>query len=948
MNFNGKKLINRKLFHTVGLFFTPLLKKNGYLNFNSSHYKFLSDDITKKATKTKSLKEKDVSLHNKLTPFYESIREIIEDNEGKLCLVQVGSFYEIYFDQALTYGEKLGLKVVYKKTNNHIIPMIGFPVFQLHKFVKILVSDFKTSVVLIDQINSKKKNSKLLVERKVRRIISSGTLTDFQFSSSCTNNFLLSILFKQSTSNYFSDIESSVGLSWIDLSVGDFYTQKIALSQLRNEIFRINPVEILISKDFEKKKIKNESFSSIFEFLNKYFITYHKTTSNDNTSLFNMDTSWSQKKIENLSSIEKMAMNMILSYIKTCFPNFEISINIPKKYTSEKFLQMDFRTRKSLELNTRFNSRFNSEAGSLLRSINKTKTISGHRLLKEWINSPILDLDEIKFRQNFVKIFINNSFLRNNLRNELSKINDIKKSILRLSLANENIIGSLLLIADDLASFEKIFTLIKNEYKINPDDLEPLRIYIEKKQFDTNLSSIILDVIDKQFINQTNFSNDDMHNITLLNDSDVLKSLSQYQDYLKKNFKKNPSTLSEDSFVVKNNYNAKISSLHKKLIDFKDQEELLFSKIKNQIQKVDANLLVVRKTNHNQYSNVIVISGNSKLLDKIYNQLSNKIFERKKQLLIYLPDDWIKLRTRIEDTVEKIKNCEIEVMNMLKLKVLKKANVIIQMNNFVSFIDITSSFAISAIENNLTCPQIKNEPQLKIIKGRHLSVESVLKNSNVMFTPNDININSKNKLWIITGPNMGGKSTFLRQNAIIIILSQIGSFVPAESAEIGIFDRIFTRIGSSDDISNNLSTFMIEMIETCNILQNATKKSFAVIDELGRGTSGKEGLVIAYSTLIHLIKKNECLTLFATHFGSDLSKYLDSSDIERETIKYFKTNVAIKSNEYKNYLNFNLDLIFDHKLIPGISKNSFALEIAKHAGFPESALTIAHDTLKSM
>lgn len=277
-------------------------------------------------------------------------------------------------------------------------------------------------------------------------------------------------------------------------------------------------------------------------------------------------------------------------------------------------------------------------------------------------------------------------------------------------------------------------------------------------------------------------------------------------------------------------------------------------------------------------------------------------------------------------------------MNEFKKRFIEKSNEIREISDVLGYLDILSSFALLARERNLVCPVVDQSNRLEIIGGRHLVVEDAISNRSLeKFTENDCRLDN-GELWVVSGPNMGGKSTFLRQNAVIVLLAQMGCFVPCKSARIGLVDKIFSRVGSADDLYNEMSTFMVEMVETSFILKGATNRSLAILDEIGRGTSGKEGVSIAFATLRHLIKNNVCRSLFATHFGQELNDIVQrrKEDDFTEKIQFYKSGIV---------QTLKGDFYYDHKLRPGICKNSDALRVAKMAGFPDDALEIAKEVL---
>lgn len=890
-----------------------------------------------------------------LTPLYASMKKLIDSNQGNVCLIQVGSFYELYFEQATTYAPKLGLKVASRKTNNFVIPMAGFPVYQLQKFVKILVHDLEVNVAIIDQFPGRGKSLDNIIHRRISRIVSPGTLVDESFLNFSQNNYLLSISFLPNCTNVPADEDSVVGLSWIDLSVGEFYVQQTTLGDLIADITRINPSEVIIGKEFQEINLASGSWYPPLQDLRKFFLRYHKTAYTNLKINFKNNLQVTRKALENFSVREEAAMNMILSYIQVNLPDSNPSLEVPTQFWNQNCLQMDSRTREALELTERSTHGRNSAVGSLLSTIRRTVTPSGTRLLTQWIKSPSLDVVEIRRRQDFVTLFMKNKFLKLTLISQLLSLGDFVRSVQKLSFNSGDTVTNLLAVAEGLAKLNDLKSFLNNEYESDPDECQVLGLILPDFYVPISLSTKILNTLHVEY-NEVHETEDVQVEEVQEEQEMELEKLTNSGSYSNKSldkYKSLPRATSEQafSFSIKRDYNELLAEHHDSLDVLKSQEIKLLQETKDDLHKIDPKLNVIKKAQHGRYLNVLYISGKQKLVDEAYELLGNEVREKRKASLVYKPQEWSKLQAFIDEKTEQIKVFEREIIEDLRLNVLEEISAIRHGGRMVDFLDVTTSFAVLAEENNLVCPRFLKSPSLTIEEGRHLVVESGLKSVSSMFVPNDTALNSASSLWVISGPNMGGKSTFLRQNALIVILAQIGSFVPAVKAKLGVVDKIFTRIGASDDLFSDLSTFMVEMVETSNILKNATPRSLAIVDEIGRGTSGKEGLAIAYATLLNLLKVNKCRTLFATHFGKELNAMLTSNSIDQHKIRYYRTRVirldnGQQSNDPSN--SKNLNLIIDHKLEPGISERSYALEVAQMAGFPKQALKNAKAALESI
>lgn len=882
-----------------------------------------------------------------LTPLYASMKRLIVQNPGCVCLIQVGSFYELYFEQAEIYAPKLGLKVSSRKTNNYTIPMAGFPIYQLQKFVRVLVQDIQANVAIVDQCPNATVDSSNIIHRKISRIISPGTLVDESFMNYQQNNYLLSISLPTNLTQISFDLDCPIGLSWIDLSVGEFYVQKTTLADVLADVARINPSEIVLPKELQNENLTDGKLFNLLQELRKYFLRFHQTSYSDLKLKFKSNLQVTRKALEQFSIREEAAMNMILSYINVNLPEANLSLDLPTQFWNDKYLQMDARTREALELTQRSHNGRTSIIGSLFTTIKRTVTASGTRLLTQWLKAPILDIKELQYRQDFVQLFLENKYLSLSLRSQLGKIDDCARSLQRLSIGSGDLVSHLVSIADSLTKLHQIEKFLAEEYTNNPSNFKVLKTFLRDFEVPMAEANEILNTLHIEYGNTEELVDDEA-------DFGIDEEYSESGSYGNLSIEKYKNLKPKNeggsfTFSVKRDYNETLSNLHSQLENLRRNEINVINSVRDKLLLIEGKFLVQKKLQHGRHQNVLFISGKAKLIDSVDRLLGEGVREKRKASIIFKPSTWSDLQLRIEDVIMNIKLEENRIINHLRSKVLDQIIRIRKIGKMADFLDVTSSFSVLASENDLVRPKFCKTSQIKIKGGRHLVVETGLKQVGRMFQPNDTKIGYTScNLWVISGPNMGGKSTFLRQNALIVILAQIGSYVPAEKVSIGVVDKIFTRIGASDDLFSDLSTFMVEMVETSNILKNATSRSLAIVDEIGRGTSGKEGLAIAYATLVNLLQVNKCRTLFATHFGKELESLLTSNNINQEKIQFMRTRVLDPNNNSKKSRSLDMDLIFDHKLEPGISERSYALEVAQMAGFPEKALKDAFYALEKI
>lgn len=871
---------------------------------------------------------------NALSPLLASTRRLIDEHKGCVCLIQVGSFYELYFEQASIIGPKLGIKVATRKTSNHQIPMAGFPLSQLQKFVKIIVHDLHLNAAIVDQFGASE-DSTNLKHRKVSRIISPGTLVDELFLNYSQNNYLVAVQLPHK-SVILKDLEAEVGILWVDVSLGESFVQSSTIGELAGDLRRISPSEIILPKEFQNAGMDFEWLSDIAD-LKKYFVRFHKTTYKDYKLHLQNNIVATRKLLESLSVREEAALNLVLSYVNVNLPDRQLLLDIPTRHVSSRYLNMDSRTRDALELTGRSTFGTVSVVGSLLNTIKNTVSPSGSRLLTQWIKLPIMDENELRHRYEFVALFQKNAFLRLHVRLHLSHMGDFVRSLQKLTLKTGSPVVNLQSVAVGLTSLQQLHKMLSDpQENLTALEKELLSNFLHVFDIPSDIAVKILDTFEleehKPIVEESTRDFPQSLEDQLISGSNL--GLDGINAYVKKSSANPTQELQE--FVVKKDFSRKLSSLHRDFEAAAKREINFVGEVAASVKELDPKATVVQKDQVGRHFNVLSITSRSKNLEGILDLLVTKheldLIEKKKISLLMKASQISRLTEEKLTLMRRILEEERKIIESLSEEVLKEIFRIRAAGRKADFLDVTASFGQIAQQNNWVRPQFTSTTCLEISEGRHPVVEASLRSNGQNFMVNDTRLGKNATLWVISGPNMGGKSTFLRQNALIVIMAQIGSFVPASRAKLCLVDRLFTRIGASDDIFSDLSTFMVEMLETSNILRNATSKSLAIVDEIGRGTSGREGLAIAYATLVSLLTENKCRTLFATHFGHELKALLSSNGIREDKLQFLRTSVSEKEGT----------LFFDHRLEPGISERSYAFEVAKLAGFPEKSL--AHAT----
>lgn len=900
--------------------------------------------------KKKNTNNEKLNSTNHLPPSIRQVRQLMDKYKDNVVLTQMGSFYELYFEHATQYAPKLNITLTSKSFASGKVPFAGFPVHQLNRHLKVLVNQYGYSVTIVDQfkkdldINS----NPTKFTRRVTRIVTPGTFVDEAFENFKENSYLLTIEFPDKCMERVVDSDIKIGISWCDISTGELYVQQLHLCELVSTITRIQPKEIVLKDELIPYKIESGNWYPELVELKKYFIKYQNPSSHyrpvssfislfasQNKKLSDNTRSQLRYIFENFEQKELAALRNLLVYVSDHFPNYSINFQLPNRQAVSSIMQIDSRTSRALELHSTVLN--NNRKGSLLSTINRTITPVGSRLLKQWLSGPSTDIKEIKKRQNIVDLFSSNEALCDSIVQCFKDISDISRILQKFSFGKGNGID--------------LLRIVKS--------LKTLSIILEKlDQYKNCVTTKRNKAILEELVKNLRFDNtvvDDIYNS--LSEEEILKSEKrQADDECYKGSIVDINDQSNDGnrykyemSIINPAFHPKLRLLFNNYWNLEQKKLELERKMKNFFgSSFEIKRISLKQRQSKDY--VVQIVANSEQIQKLQEKISKNqdfrfndstfsVLQKSSQTLWLANKRWTELAYAIENAIINIKTEENAILLTFKNKLVSRSNEIRNINNTIGYLDILISFARLAREKNLVCPKVTNEVTLNIVNGRHIMVEDGLASKSLSnFVSNDCEINSS-EVWIITGPNMGGKSTFLRQNAIIVILAQIGCFVPCDRAEIGIVDKIFSRVGSADDLYNDMSTFMVEMIETSFILRGATKRSLAILDEIGRGTSGKEGVRIAFATIKYMMEHNKCRTLFATHFGKEIKTILENSKDESYKllalqIKYYQTSVLkLENNRF----------MYDYKLKPGICEKSDAFNVAKMAGFPYEVLQVVQN-----
>ncbi len=816
--------------------------------------------------------EKRETIENKeknLSPAMKQYVELKKQYCNEFLFFQMGDFYEMFYDDAKNASEILGITLTSRnKDSDGPIPMCGIPCHSSDSYcVRLLDEGYK--VAICNQVENASE-SKGIVKRKVVRVLTPGTsIVGDHLTESKESQFLLSIA---ASSSKFDEI-TSWGISWIDVTTGDFSAVEVASDiferRLDSELERLRPKEILL----QNKRIISPRMRSILDNLNVRIeeISELQIYSKDPFEYVQKQNG-KQKVFEKLNSKSPLftASANLIKYLEKNqlgdLPHIR-PIVLPDKNQS---MFLDAVTQSNLELV--YPQDKNRKVITLFDVLDNTSTSMGGRLLKSWILSPLINLKRIKQRTDAVDELMKKRIERKKIIEYLSNIKDLERIQSKIGLKTSNA-RDLKSLADSIVFLPKINSCIKS---------------FKSKE----IRSISADW-------------------DLLSDVEKLISTSLREEL--------PVSV-KDGDIFADGVNKELDELRKITKDGKSWLE----NYENQLKET-TNLPL--KIGYNRVFGYYI---------ELSRRFSNKVpesFSRKQTLVSserFITSELKEIEEKLEFSGEKSKELEFLMFGELRQKIAKKSKRILDSSRKIAELDSIASLASAAEQNDYVRAETNNNLDIEIIQGRHPVLDV---DYSTAFVPNDLAMNSDRKIMIVTGPNMSGKSTFLRQSALIVLMAQIGSFVPAESAKIGIVDRIFTRVGAHDRLSEGKSTFMVEMLETAEILNEATRDSFIVFDEVGRGTSTYDGVSIAWAIVefLHNNENRQSRTLFATH-------YHELSVLEDKLSKVVNLTVDVREQDE--------EVVFLRKVIDGICNKSYGIHVGKLAGLPSQVLNRASELME--
>lgn len=799
-----------------------------------------------------------------MTPMMTQYLKTKEEYADCILFYRLGDFYEMFFDDAIKASKELEITLTGKDCGlSERAPMCGVPFHSASVYIaKLIEKGYK--VAICEQVEDPKL-AKGIVKREVIRVVTPGTVIDEELLDEKNNNYL-AVIYSQ---------RDKYGFAVSDISTGEIYTTEInGTDEALNEIARYEPKEILLNSDAAEK------LSSQVEL--RFHITPDECTDDffENSEFEkNILQQFGKTSLSEISLDTKpyavYAVGAMIAYLEHTQKTSLTYLNTINTYEVNQYMDIDVNTRRNLEITETMRDKV--KRGSLLWVLDNTETSMGARLLKQWVEKPLINPIEINKRLYSVKELTENIMLRDDLSAVLSGTYDISRIISRISLGT-----------------------------VTPKDLIALKLTLLKlPELEYTLSNVKSPMLG------------DMRK-----DFDMLEDV---YDLLERAINDEPPALLRDGNVIKEGFNEEIDNLRIAMRDGKkwlaaleneERESTGISKLKVGYNKVFGYYIEVTKSAikdvPDYYIRKQTLANCERYITPKLKEIENTILGASEKIVTLESYVFEQVRTSVSEEIERLKNAA----------------------HIIATTDVLLSLAQTAYKNNFTMPEISDNGKIEITDGRHPVVEKMAKNS--MFVPNDTLLNNEDdRMIIITGPNMAGKSTYMRQVALITLMAQIGSFVPAKSAKIGIVDKIFTRVGASDDISSGQSTFMLEMTEVSHILKNATSKSLIILDEIGRGTSTFDGLSIAWAVVEYIHNKHKigAKTLFATH-------YHELTELEEELDGVKNYRIAVKKR--------GDDITFLRKIVRGGADDSYGIEVAALAGVPKEVISGAKKILKKI
>jgi len=804
-----------------------------------------------------------------LTPMMEQYYEIKNEYPDSIVFFRMGDFYEMFDEDAKLASKELDITLTSRdKDGDDPTPMAGVPYHSVESYLQRLIN--KGHTVAIAEQTEDPEEASGIVERDVVRVVTPGTVVDDGMIDGSENNFLICIYAKYVDSNS----EEGYGISAVDVSTGDFFVTEVKeKGDLFSEILRYEPTECLLPNSL----YSDEGFLEELKQENEMMIHTHREDA-FHTAKSQLLDHFSATSLEPLGLKGKdkavKAAGAVLDYLKETQKRTMDYIKRLRFYSSDKYMTLDATTLKNLEIFRSLRER--SKEGTLLSVLDETVTAMGSRKLRNWLQQPLLDLGKIKCRLDAVEILTDSIFLRDDLREEMDGLYDIERLISRVVYGNAD--------ARDLLAIEDALSKI-------PSIEETLREKVVEENGESKLDDIL----------------------------EGIDPIEEIREKINAAIVEDPPATVKEGGIIKEGFDEELDKLKRKAKEGKDWINSLEEKER---EKTGIGKL---KVGYNKVHGYYLEVPNSKT-DEVPEHYSRK--QTLKNAERYYTEELKDKEEEIISAEEKMEALEYEVFKEVREEVGAEAKRFQKTAEALAELDVITTFAHVAIRNNYNRPEVFPEGNIEIKEGRHPVVETTIDEN---FVPNDAELdNMNNQFLIITGPNMSGKSTYMRQIALVTLMAQVGCFVPAEEAKIGVVDRIFTRVGALDDLTKGRSTFMVEMVELANILHNASENSLILLDEIGSGTSTFDGLSIAWAVTEYICREIGAKTLFATH-------YHEITELEKSLDKVKNLHVAAKDT--------GGEIKFLRKVREGSTDESYGIHVASLAGLPDPVVERSNEVL---
>ncbi|EHJ53345.1 DNA mismatch repair protein MutS [Streptococcus macacae] len=779
--------------------------------------------------------------NDKLSPGMKQYLDIKKDYPDAFLLFRMGDFYELFYEDAVKAAQLLEISLTSRNKNaDNPVPMAGVPYHSAQQYIDILV-DLGYKVAIAEQMEDPK-TAVGVVKREVIQVVTPGTVVDSAKPDNA-NNFLIAL----------DRDDSHFGLSYMDVSTGEFYATSLTdLAAVRSEVLNLKARELVIGFDLTAEE------EQLFQKQMNLLLSFERETYKD-----------SQLIDQNLDALEITAAEKLLQYVHMTQKRELSHLQKLVHYEIKDYLQMTYATKSSLDLLE--NARSGKKHGSLYWLLDETKTAMGTRLLRVWIDRPLVNRDLIINRQNIVQVFLEHFFERSDLSDSLKGVYDIERLASRVSFGKANP-KDLLQLSHTLAQVPAIKAILESfdspYLKALVDQIDPL----------PELESIIRTAIDPDA------------QITVTEGNIIRSGFDETLDKYRKVMREGASWIAD--------------------IEAKEKEASGINTLKIDYNKKDGYYFHVTNSNL------------SLVPDYFFRKATLKNSER------FGTAELAKIEGEMLEAREESANLEYMIFMRVRKQVELYIGRLQQLAKHLATVDVLQSLAVVAENNHYIKPVFNDQEEIRIENGRHAVVEKVMGIQE--YIPNSIYFDSKTSIQLITGPNMSGKSTYMRQLALAVIMAQIGSFVSADLASLPIFDAIFTRIGAADDLISGQSTFMVEMMEANQAIKKASRQSLILFDELGRGTATYDGMALAQAIIEHIHDRIGAKTMFATH-------YHELTDLSTKLTNLVNVHVATLEKDG--------EVTFLHKITDGPADKSYGIHVAKIAGLPDELLSHADHIL---